>query len=94
MLIWFLIFQYFVNLVLAIIFWKKIDDSSNGQNKKLTFVNVTIYKNFILAVCHVINFHPRYNDMDKLTWHWKIRNQINTIERLETKVKYDIKDRD
>ena len=45
----------------------------------------------------------------KLIWHWKVRDQINTIEKLETKLiydmisfqkkkkknlKYDIKDRD
>ena len=34
----------------------KIDDSSNGQNKKLDFVDVTINKIFILAISHIINF--------------------------------------
>ena len=41
--IWSLTFQYHVNLVLTIIFQKKIDDAFNGQNKKLAFVNVTIH---------------------------------------------------
>jgi len=36
----------------------KIDDVSNGQNKKLTSIDVTISLNFIFAVCHVSNFHP------------------------------------
>ena len=30
----------------------------------------------------------------KLTQHKKVRDQINTIERLETKLKYGVKDRD
>ena len=30
----------------------------------------------------------------KLTWHWKVRDQIDTIERLEIKLKYGAKDRD
>ena len=30
----------------------------------------------------------------KLTQHRKVRDQINTIERLETKLKYGVKDRD
>ena len=42
MLIWFITFQYCINLVTAIIFWMKIDDVSNGQNKKLASVDVTI----------------------------------------------------
>ena len=41
--IWSLIFQYSVNLVPTIIFWMKIDDVSNGQNKKLAFVDETIH---------------------------------------------------
>ena len=32
--------------------------------------------------------------MIKLTQYWKVRNQINTIKKLEIKLKYDIKDRD
>ena len=39
----------------------KIDDMSNGQNKKLVFVDVTINIKFILAVYHVSNFYLRYN---------------------------------
>ena len=31
--------------------------------------------------------------MTKLTWHWKVRDQIDTIERLGTKLKYGVKDR-
>ena len=30
----------------------------------------------------------------KLTWHWNVRNQINTIENLKTKLKYVVNDRD
>ena len=30
----------------------------------------------------------------KLTQNWKVRDQIDTIERLETKLKYGVKDRD
>ena len=30
----------------------------------------------------------------KLTRHWKVRNQINTIKMLGTKLKYDIQDGD
>ena len=41
--IWSLTFQYHVNLVIIVIFWMKIDDMFNGQNKKLTFIDVTIY---------------------------------------------------
>ena len=62
--IWPLTFQYHVNLALAFILWMKIDNVSNGQNKKLAFVDVTINLNFILAVCHVNNFHLRYNSID------------------------------
>ena len=40
--IWSLTFQYRVNLVLTVNFWMKIDDTSNSQNKKLAFINVTI----------------------------------------------------
>ena len=43
MLIWPLTFQYHVNLVLTIIFWMKIDDAFNSQNKKLAFFDVTIH---------------------------------------------------
>jgi len=36
-------FQYYVNLIIAfIIFWMKIDDVFNGQNKKLAYVDVRI----------------------------------------------------
>ena len=62
--IWSLTFQYRVSLAPAIIFWMKIDDVSNGQNKKLAFVDVTINLNFILTICHVNNFYLRYNDID------------------------------
>ena len=48
--IWSLTFQYHVNLVLTIIFWMKIDNASNGQNKKLAFVDMTIHYNFILTI--------------------------------------------
>ena len=40
--IWPLTFQYHVNLVLIVNFWMKIDDTSNGQNKKLAFIDVII----------------------------------------------------
>ena len=43
------------------------DNVSNSQNKKLkkkAFVDVTINLNFILAICHVSNFHLRYNGID------------------------------
>ena len=30
----------------------------------------------------------------KLTWDWKVRDQIDTIEMLRTKLKYGIKDKD
>ena len=29
----------------------------------------------------------------KLTWYWKVKDQIDIIERLWTKLKYDINDR-
>ena len=29
-----------------------------------------------------------------LTWDWKVRDQIDTIEKLETKLKYGVKDID
>ena len=29
----------------------------------------------------------------KLTQHWEVRDQIDTIERLGTKLKYSVKDR-
>jgi len=35
-----------------------------AKMKKFDFVDVTIHKNFILAICHVINLYLRYNDMD------------------------------
>ena len=62
--IWSITFQYRVSLALAVIFWMKIDDVSNGQNKKLAFVDVTINLNFILAVSHVSNFYLRYKGID------------------------------
>ena len=40
--IWSLTFQYRVNLVLTVNFLMKFDDTSNGQNKKLAFIDVTI----------------------------------------------------
>ena len=40
--IWSLTFQYRVNLVLTVNFWMKFDDTSNGQNKKLAFIDVII----------------------------------------------------
>ena len=30
----------------------------------------------------------------KLTWYWKVRDQIDTIEILGIKLEYNIKDRD
>ena len=69
MSVWSLTFQYHVSLVSAVIFWMKIDDLSNCQNKKLVYANVTINLNFILVVCHISNFHIRYNDKAKLTQH-------------------------
>ena len=30
----------------------------------------------------------------KLTWDWKVRDQIDTIEKLGTKLKYGVNDRD
>jgi len=30
--------------------------------------------------------------MIKLTWHWKVRDQIDTIERLGAKLTYGVKD--
>ena len=30
----------------------------------------------------------------KLTWHWKVRDQIDTIERLGAKLTYGVKERD
>ena len=62
--IWFLIFQYHVNIVIAIIFWMKINNVFNGQNNKLVFVDVRINKNFILTICQVRNFYPVYNSRD------------------------------
>ena len=32
--------------------------------------------------------------MIKLTRHWKVRDQIDTIEMLGTKLKYNVKNRD
>ena len=62
--IWSITFQYCDNLVHVIVFWKKIDGMSNGQNKKLASIDVTINLNFILIVCHVSNFYLRYNSRD------------------------------
>ena len=59
--IWSLIFQYHVNIVIAIIFWMKINNMFNGQNNKLAFIDVRINKNFILTICQVSNFYPVYN---------------------------------
>ena len=42
MLIWFITFQYCINLVLTVIFWMKIDDVFDEQKKKLVSVDVTI----------------------------------------------------
>ena len=30
----------------------------------------------------------------KLIWHWKVKDQIDTIKMLETKLKYNVNDRD
>ena len=62
--IWSLTFQCRVNLVPTVIFWMKIDDMSNGQNKKLAYVDVTINENFILVTFYVNNFHLIYNSRD------------------------------
>ena len=62
--IWLLTFQYRINLAPTFILWMKIDNVFNGQNKKLAFVDVTINLNFILVVCHVNNFHLRYNSIN------------------------------
>ena len=40
--IWSLTFEYYINSVSTIIFWMKIDDVSNGQNKKLASIEVRI----------------------------------------------------
>jgi len=42
----------------------KIDDVSNGQNKKFASIDVTMSLNFILVVYYVSNFHLRYNSND------------------------------
>ena len=59
--IWSLIFQYHVNIVIAIIFWMRINNMFNGQNNKLAFIVVRINKNFILTICQVSNFYQVYN---------------------------------
>jgi len=41
--IWSPTFQYHVNLIILVIFWIKIDSASNGQNKKLAFIDVKIH---------------------------------------------------
>ena len=32
--------------------------------------------------------------MTKSIWHWKVMDQIDTIEKLETKLKYCVNDED
>ena len=43
---------------------------------------------FILAIYHVSNFIKEITIVTKLTWYWKVKNQVNTIKRLTTKLKY------
>ena len=42
----------------------KIYNLSNGQSKKLAYIDEIINLNFILAISHVSNFHLRYNIRD------------------------------
>ena len=55
----------------------KISDMTNDQNKKL-------------AYCHTI-FIQNITEVIKWTQLWKFMDQINTIEMLEIKLKYWIK---
>ena len=90
-----LTFQCYVNLVFVVIFWIKITDIPNSRNKKLVFGTKKKKTNFLFwsFVKSLISI-KEIMIWTKLIWYWKIRNQINTIEKVWTKLKYSIKDRD
>ena len=71
---------------------------SQTAKKKKKKVYCHINKNFFfLVICHINNNHPKDNDsesMIKLTWQWKTIDKIDKIERLWTKLKYGVNDRD
>ena len=94
-LIWPLTFHCHVNLILAILLdgncWCDI-----RQKKKKVCCNINKNFFFFWVICHISNFYPKDNgneSMIKLTWHWKTMNQIDTIERPWTKLKYSVNDR-
>ena len=100
--IWSLNFQCHVNLVSTVIFQMEIAEVINGQNKKLVYYHINIDSFFFFfAVSHVSNFHSKtkltYNTerlWTKLTQCQKVVDQIDIIERLRTRLKYDVKNRD
>ena len=49
---------------------------------------------FILIVTTLAIFIQEVMAVTKLIWHRKVRDQIDTIERLETKLKYIVNDKD
>ena len=54
-------------------------------------INLLSYQHnffFFLAIYHVSNFIKEIIIVTKLTWYWKVKNQVNTIKRLTAKLKY------
>ena len=49
---------------------------------------------FYYSVWHIRFFHLWDNGGDQLTQYWKIKDQIDTIKNLNTKLTYCVKDRD
>ena len=72
----------------------EIVNVANNQNKKLVSIDVAIKQFFILTFCHVINSIQEIIVWTKLIQHWNNRDQIDTTERLEIKLKYNVKEMD
>ena len=82
----------------------EIADVANGQNKKISLLphqQRLFFFFFFFAVSHFSNFHSKtkltYNTerlWTKLTQCQKVVDQIDIIERLRTKLKYGVKNRD
>ena len=92
--IWFLTFPCCVNLFLVIIFWMEIVNVASSQNKKLVSVDVAINYFFFWPFATLSISIQKITALTKLTRHWKVKNQIDTTERLGNKLKYGVRDRD
>ena len=68
----------------------KITDIENGQNK-IKFIVTSTKANFLFWPLDTSSiFIQKIIVGTKLTHHWKVMDQIDRIEKLETKSKYDV----